>query len=112
VWQPNPDLDDSALLWRAVVLHGLTRPRSVLRPFGGGYGPTGLLGGMGAGTGGRLFTGPAADALGHAQQSAIRDNSPNQEAAGARLASWLKIGRSLLADGKIAGWVWRALVLG
>lgn len=83
-WQPAPDLDDSALVWQAVVRHGLTQSRSVLHPFGGGYGPIGLMGGMGAGTGGRLFTGPAAENLAHAQQAAIRGDS----ATGSRLAAW------------------------
>jgi hypothetical protein len=86
-WQSHPDLDDSVLVWRAAVRQGLTRRRSLLHPLGGGYGVKGLMGGLGAATGGRLFTGPAADALGQAQQSAIRGSSPSQDAASARTAA-------------------------
>ena len=88
-WQPDPSVDDSVLVWRAAVRQGLAvaRRRSLFHPFGGGYGPVGLMGGMGAATGGRLFTGPAADALAHAQQSAIRDNPASQDAANSRTAA-------------------------
>lgn len=74
------------LLWRAVVRHGLTRRRTVLHPFGVRV-SRGFLGGLGTGTGGRLFTGPAADALAGAQRSALRAASPAQDAAADRLAA-------------------------
>jgi hypothetical protein len=86
-WQPDRDLDDSVLLWRAVVRQGLTRRRSLFHRLAGGYGLNGLLGGLGAGTGSRLFVGPAADALARAQQAAIRDSSPRQDASRRRTAA-------------------------
>ena len=87
VWHPDPELDDSVLIWRAVVRKGLTRRRSLLHPFGSGYGPIGFMGGLGAGTGGKLFTGPAADGLTHAQQSAISSDSPHQDTVARRTAA-------------------------
>lgn len=87
-WQPDPSVDDSVLVWRATVRDGLARQRSLFHPLGRGYGPKGLTGGLGAGTGGRLFTGPAADALGHTQQSVIQGGSSrSQEAASGRTAA-------------------------
>ena len=86
-WQQNQDLDDAALVWRAAVREGLTHRRSRLNPFSGGFGPAGFLGGLGAATGGRLFTGPAADALAHAQRSALRGDSGTHASTNARMAA-------------------------
>jgi hypothetical protein len=45
------------------------------------------MSGLGGATTGRLFPGPAADALTHAQQSGIQGSSPGQGAADGRTAA-------------------------
>ena len=86
-WQPDQDVDDSALVWRAAVRMGLDRRRSLFRRGGSGYGWNGVMGRMGSGSGGTLLTGPAADALAHAQQSAVRGSSPGHDASQRRTAA-------------------------
>lgn len=52
------------------------------------------MGGMGAGTGSQLFTGPAAEKLAHAQQSAIRgDSAPSGRLAALEFAALELAGR-------------------
>ncbi|HWE53903.1 MAG TPA: hypothetical protein VG435_00220 [Acidimicrobiales bacterium] len=84
-WPANQDLDDTVLLWQAVLRHRLDRRRTLFHPFGRRTRGHSLLGHMGGGTGGRLMTGPSADALSHAQRSALNQLTPGDEAAHERL---------------------------
>ena len=68
-WQPDADVDDQVLVGR-VVRSGLQTRRSLLQRLLRASGRR-ADGGLGTGTGGRLFTGPAADTLGHSQRSAL-----------------------------------------
>src|ERR1700677_2011051 len=68
-WVPNRDVNVSVLAWQAV--RPTIRKRSSLSAlFGVLTGGGGATGGMGLGTGHKLFTGAAADSVMRAEQSA------------------------------------------
>jgi hypothetical protein len=69
---PNRDVDVSVLAWQA-VRPSIRKRSSLSALFGVFTGGGGATGGMGLGTGQKLFTGAAADSVMRAEQSALRD---------------------------------------